>query len=54
MRINQMFDTLEYYNKLTEAGCPESQARIMTKMLEDLDKIINPKDKDKEDGDNEI
>lgn len=49
-----MFDTQQHYKKLTEAGCPENQARIMTMMLEDLDKIVNPKDKEKEDGDDEI
>jgi hypothetical protein len=46
-----MFDKQRHYNRLTEAGLPAKQARVMTDMLVDIDNIINPKDKEQEDGD---
>jgi hypothetical protein len=49
-----MFNTTEYYKRLTNAGLPEIQARVMVKILKDVETILNQKDEELEDGHHEI
>jgi hypothetical protein len=50
-----MFNATDYFKRLTEAGLPEPQAKVMVDMMKDIDNMVNPpKDKEKEDGDNEV
>jgi len=49
-----MFDPVEYHKRLTDAGLPANQATVMMNMMNDINKIVNIKDEELEDGNNAI